>query len=326
MIRRQAGHGGPSGWFRMKFLLMILIAAALAPQARAQAGLDDGTRGRLDNAPLGITVACGAVTDPLCARVVPRIGAKSAAAGVVLSPMDLGPMGPMPADTAYDPVEAVCKGWSAAAIVPADLAVPARDCKGGFSAVGQPLFPLYAFLITRAGGDIRSAADLAGDGAPILVDQSARRLWDEIGGRGIRSRRETQETSDSEEAALKEIADGYADAYFTLAPLDGSLTHRTRTALDVNRRPLYALLDVRVGPRANCLYRVTGVDLGGPAPFTTVSEDAVMVLGRGYREAHAKGGPAVPDALAFAIAGAQDAIRADMHVAPGWRPGPASCH
>jgi hypothetical protein len=53
--------------------------------------------------------------------------------------------------------------------------------------------------------------------------------------------------------------------------------------------------------------------------------DAVMILGRAFRDAHARGGPFAPDVLASAIDATRAAILTDMKSPGDRRPAGASC-
>jgi hypothetical protein len=75
----------------------------------------------------------------------------------------------------------------------------------------------------------------------------------------------------------------------------------------------------------HCLYRLTALDFGGAEPVTTVSTDAVLMLGRVFRDAHARGGPRAADALASAVEASRAAILADMKSPGDWRPPTTSC-
>ena len=116
--------------------------------------------------------------------------------------------------------------------------------------------------------------------------------------------------------------------------LDSDALDRIRLDRDAHRKPLFAFVDVLPGAAflqsgdvsGNCLYRLTGLDFGGPVPVTTISSDAVMIVGRGFRSAHAKGGPAAADVVASAIDAAHAEILTAMKAPSDWRPPAGSCH
>jgi hypothetical protein len=118
-----------------------------------------------------------------------------------------------------------------------------------------------------------------------------------------------------------------------MASLADRLIDRVRLAVDARGKPLYKFIDVRPPPElfrtgdgnGRCLYRLTALDFGGAEPVTTVSTDAVLMLGRRFHDAHARGGPPAADALASAIEASRAAILADMKSPPDWRPAATSC-
>src|SRR5208283_3181537 len=88
-----------------------------------------------------------------------RIGASIAPMGIVPRPVQSG--------DALDTVASVCQGRTAAAIVPADAFAQLAHqpaCVGRVDLVGRPLYPLYGFLVVRAGAAARSLDDFAGGG------------------------------------------------------------------------------------------------------------------------------------------------------------------
>jgi hypothetical protein len=140
-------------------------------------------------------------------------------------------------------------------------------------------------------------------------------------------------TNDDGETALRRIADGSIDGFFTMETLNSGLINQVRLKTDGIGKPLYTFIDVRPGPdftrasdgTGHCLYRLTALDFGGPLPVTTVSVDAVMVVGREFRDAHARSGPRASDALASAIEQTRAAILVDMKSPRDWRPAGTSC-
>jgi hypothetical protein len=133
--------------------------------------------------------------------------------------------------------------------------------------------------------------------------------------------------------ALAQFAGGSADGFFALETLDSDMIDRVRRLVDAHGKPIYAFIDIRpaaeffrIGDGAgHCLYRLTALDFGGGAPVTTISEDAVMILARSSRDAHAKSGPHASDALAAAIDAVEPAILAYMKSPDDWRPAGTAC-
>jgi len=301
------------------FLLRLAAVFALTAGAHAQTPSD--------YAPVTLNVACGEVFRAPCARVLPAIVARIAQSGLVPRPVESG--------GARDTIDAVCRGQTAAAIVPRDAAVQftrAPACLGRYDVVGRPLYPLYAFLVMKADIDLAKrgrpatiAAGLPGSGGQItlgLLSQDNPE-W----------QRMTMVTNDDLDAALQRIADGSIDGYFTVDSLDSDLINRVRFRTDSAGKPLYSFIDVRPGTAflargdgaGHCLYRLTALDFGGASPVTTISVDAVMILGRAFRDTHARSGPRASDALPLAIDQAQGAILTATKSPQGWRPAATSC-
>jgi hypothetical protein len=266
-----------------------------------------------------------------CGKVLPRIAARTARAGLDLKPVASG--------AALDAAAAVCQGQAAAAIVPRDAIAQIAhqpSCLGRYDAVGRPLYPYYAFLVVRADASFRSLDDLAKYGRAIAagVEGSGGQI---TLGFLLRSnpvwQRTAAVTNDDAAIALERIADGSIGGFFAMETLDSELIDRVRLMADTRGKPLYTFIDVRPGADfswagdggGHCLYRLTALDFGGRSPVTTVSVDAVMLLGRAFRDAHARSGPPAAEALAFAIDAAQSAILADMKSPGDWRPVATSC-
>lgn len=280
--------------------------------------------------PIVLPVACGGAAQAACAKVVPRLAARSVQSGIILRPMGSG--------LAIDTAAAVCEGAASAAIVQRDaLAMLARlpGCPGRYDVVGRPLYPWYAFLIVKAGAPFHEFADLAGKrlvvtGAPGSNGQIALAFL--LRSDAALQRKATVLMGDPE-VALDRVAVGAADGYFALASLDSALLNRVRQTLDAHGKPFFSFIDIRPPPEffsdgkaaSHCLYRLTALDFGGGAPVTTISEDAVMVLARSARDAHARGGPRASDVLAGAIDAAEPAILADMKSPDDWRPVGTTC-
>jgi hypothetical protein len=311
-------------------VLALIAAVSLSSGAHAQGSL---TNGPPDYAPVVLYVACGEVFDAACAKVLPRIATRTAQAGLELRPVESG----LPLDAAAT----VCLGQVAVAIVPRDAVAQLGHqpaCLGRYDIVGRPLYPYYAFLVVKAGTPFRRLDDLVSDGRRRVIAAGAEGSGGQIALGVLRRINPDMErgiavTNDEADTALARIADGSIDAFFTMETLGGALIDRIRMKTDPAGKPLYTFIDIHPGPDfwregdggGHCLYRVAAVDFGGSAPVTTLSVDAVMVLGRAFRDAHARGGPKAPDALASAIDVTQAAILTDMKSPSDWRPAATSC-
>jgi hypothetical protein len=310
---------------------LLLVALGLTGGAAAQNTLGKPARTATDYAPIALHVACGELFNAPCGKVLPRIAARIAPMGIDLRPVQSG--------GALDTVAAVCQGQAAAAIAPTDVLAQLAyqpACLGRYDVIGRPLYPLYAFLVARAGATFRSLEDLASDGRDATIAAGADGSGGQITlGALLKSNPPRQRaitiTNDDAPATLERIADGSIDGFFAVESLDSPLINQVRMSTDARGEPLYKFIDVRPGtnlPRADdgrCVYRLTALDFGGTAPVTTVSVDAVMILGRAFRGVHARGGPLAPDALASAIDATRAAILADMKSSADWRPAGSSC-
>jgi len=283
--------------------------------------------------PLTLTVACGELFDPTCAKVLPKIAARTGQAGLNLQAVQSG--------GALDTASVVCAGQVAAAIAPRDaIARLSRqpDCQGRYDIVGPALYPLYALLVVKAGAPFRQFDDLTRDGrlATIAAGEDASAGQATLGFL-LRANPRWEEamtvTGDELANASEQIDDGTIDGFFTMAPLTDDLIDRVRLRVDARGKPLYNFIDVRPPPElfrigdgnGHCVYRLTALDFGGPEPVTTVSTDAVLMLGRTFHDSHARGGPRAADALNSAIEGSRAAILADMKSPGDWRPAATSC-
>jgi hypothetical protein len=252
--------------------------------------------------------------------------------------VDLKPAaGGIPSDT----VTAVCDGHAAAAIVQHDaIALIGRQppCRGHFDLVGQPLYPYYAFLIVRADIPFRQFDEMSGDKRRRVIMAGAEGTGGQITlGFLLRSdpalKRSINVAMGDPDVGLQGVADGSIDGFFAVEPLDSDMISRARRRTDAHGKPLYSFIDIRPPPEffrtgdggGNCLYRLAALDFGGTEPVTTVSLDAVMLIGHTFHDAHARGGPRAADALASAIDAAQTAILADTKSPSDWRPAGTSC-
>jgi len=315
---------------RCLVVLVLLAAIALTTGARAESGMNGQ---RSEYAPITLSVACGGQLRSVCGKVVPRIATETAKAGVVLKPVGSG--------LAVDTAAAVCDGQTAAAIVQRDaVALIAHQpaCLGRYDFVGRPLYPFYAFLVVKAGAPFHQFNDMANDGRRHVIMAGAEGTSGQITlGFLLRSNPFMQRTVVAAlgdlDVGLERVANGSIDGFFSLESLDSDMIDRVRLKTDAHGKPLYAFLDIypmpeffRMGDGAgHCLYRLTALDFGGATPVTTVSVDAVMLLARGFRDGHAKGGPRASDALASAIDAAEPAILAEMRSQGDWRPAGTSC-
>ena len=311
-------------------VLMLVATIGSATGAHAQGSL---TNGRPDYRPIVLHVACGEVFNAPCAKVLPRIAARTARAGLELQPVESG--------LALDTAAAVCQGQVAAAFVPRDAIAQVGNqpaCQGRYDIVGRPLYPYYAFLVVRADAPYRRVDDLAREGRQRAIAAGPPGSGGRVTLGLLRQanpalQRATSVANDDAETALAGVSNGSLDAFFSMETLGGALIDRIRGRRDAAGKPLFAFIDVDPGQDfwregdggGHCLYRLAALDFGGPSPITTVSVDAVMVLGRAFRDAHARGGPSAPDALASAIDSAHAAILTDMKSPPDWRPAGALC-
>ena len=298
---------------RAAFGLACLLSAGAA---LGQGVLDERLRGQLDNAPVTLDIACGPTHEAPCAKILPAIGAKTGPSGVLVAAAP-----PVPFPQAFLDV---CEARAAAAILPRDALTRGKPCAGGVEVLAR-LFPLYGLLIVPAASGFRSLDDLKGGGAPILVDVNGEAMWSSLSLSRQPWTRAIDVTDGGFEDALRRVATGAAGAFFTVAPLEGGVVTWARGARDVNGGPRYAIIDARMGGLP-CFYRHAALDFGGPRPVATMSEDAVLVLGRGFRDAHARGGPPVSAVLPSAIEAARDTIQSTMNVAREWRAAGDSCH
>jgi hypothetical protein len=312
MTRRHAG-------------LLLLAALVLSRDAFGQ--------GTPSYAPLTLRVACGEVFNPVCAKVLPRIAARTAQAGLNLQPVQSG--------GALDAAAVVCAGQVAAAVVPRDAMAQYSHqpaCLGRFDVVGPALYPLYALLLVKADAPFRQLDDLARDGRRTTIaagdeGSGGRTTLALLSASSPGLQQSISVTDDDVATALQRIAEGSIDGLFAMESLAGELIDRARLKTDAHGQPLYRFIDVRPGPEVfragdgggHCLYRLTALDFGGPEPVTTVSTDAVLMLARISRDAHARGGPRAVDALASAIEATRGAILADMKSPGDWRPPNTSC-
>lgn len=308
---------------RRRFAVLLFAAViALSTGAIAQ--------GSSGYAPITLQVACGGLAKPACVKVVPRIASRTAQAGIELKPSGSG--------LALDTAAAVCEGNAAAAVVQRDaLALVARQpsCNGRYDVVGVPLYPWYAFLVVKTGAPFRGLGDMAGKrlvvmGTPGSSGQIALRFL--LQSDPALQKSVTVVMGDSE-IALAWLSNGSADGFFALDTLDSDLIDRVRRTVDAHGKPLYTFIDIRPPPEffhigdgaGHCLYRLTALDFGGAMPVTTVSEDAVMILARASRDAHAKSGPRASDAISAAIDAVDPAILADLKSPSDWRPVNTAC-
>jgi hypothetical protein len=300
---------------RRRFASFAIVAAIV---------LAGGAHGQNDKgyAPVSLAVACGPLTRADCGKVLPAIGSRTALAGLELRAMDGG--------GALGAIGAVCLGQIAAAIVPRDVAARmARepDCRKRYAIVGRPLFPLYALLVVKAGAPFRQLSELT----RIVATDAADLITLELMAPADPPRREAAADF---EAVSQRIADGSIDGWFSVRPLMSDLIDRIRLKTDARGSALFRFIDVRARPDAsretdddgNCLHRRVALDFGGAEPVTTVSTDAVIVLGVAFRDAHARGGPRAAEALASAIDAAATSILAETKSPRDWRPTATSCH
>ncbi|MSP02488.1 MAG: hypothetical protein EXR07_15770 [Acetobacteraceae bacterium] len=288
--------------------------------AVGQSTLDARLRGQLDNAPVALEVACGALDREPCGKILAELSVRTSPKGVVLKQAD-----PMPAQEA---VSAVCEARIAAAIVPRD-ALARADCAERYAIVGPPLFPWYALLVVRADTSLRQWDDLfrvepVTRPLTIATTTTSQAVLERL----PPARREpVSVTNQAPDPALRQLTTGAIDAYLAVETLGGDLIGRVRG------NPRHAFLELRPSQaffragdgKGHCLYRTAALDFGTGPPLTTVSVDAVMILGGTFRAVHAKGGPEAATALTAAIEPARAAILSVTKSPPGWRPAASSC-
>jgi hypothetical protein len=324
--------GGESAFPRvMNFVryVAVLLAFVWTMGAFGQEPRGSGT-------PIVLHVACGGLFRSPCVKAVPKIAAQTAGTRLELKPEGSG--------RTLDTAAAVCEGQTEAAIVQRDaIALTERQpfCRGRYHIVGRPIFPYYAFLIVRADAPYHQFDDLAGNGNP---PSNGRRRLVMAGAEGTggqitlswmlrsnpRLKRAIAVLPGDLDVGLQRVAAGAIDGYFTVDTLDSEMIDRVLRAADAHRKPLFMFIDIRpqteffrIGDfEGNCLYRLTGLDFGDAVPVTTTSVDAVMVLGRAFHDAHAKG---VSDTLTSAIDTADAAILTAMNSPSDWHPAGASC-
>jgi hypothetical protein len=329
-VRDAGGQRHPRRPFAMVLLAAVL---GLTTGAREPGTADPRAPAPTDYAPVVLHVACGALFQASCGRVLPRIAARTGPMGLDLEPVASG--------SALDTAAAVCQGQAAAAIVARDTAVALSHepaCLGRYDVVGRALFPLYAFLVVRADAPFRSLDDFVGGEPRHTVAAGAEGSGGQMTlGFLLRSNAAWQRaiavSDDDADTALERIEDGSIDGLFLMEPLDSPMVDQVRVRTDARGKPVFMFIDLRPGPDlfrvadggGHCLYRLTALDFGGPFPVTTVSADAVMILARAFREAHARSGPFAADALASAIEAVQAGMLADTKSPGGWRPAAASC-
>lgn len=313
--------------------LVLVAAILLITDAQGQGNSNGPVRDGSNHARIVLPVACGGVSTAACAKVLPTIAVRAAQSGVDLKPA----AGGIPTDT----VTAVCDGHAAAAIVQHDaIALIGRQppCRGHFDLVGRPLYPYYAFLIVRADLPFRQLDELSGDKRRHVIMAGAEGTGGQITlGFLLRSdqtlKRSINVAMGDPDVGLRLVANGTIDGFFAVEPLDSDMINRVRRRMDTRGKPLYSFIDIRPPPEffrtgdggGHCLYRLAALDFGGTEPVTTVSLDAVMLIGHLLHDTHARGGPRASDALASAIDAARDALLADTKSPPDWRPAGTSC-
>jgi len=260
-----------------------------------------------DNAPLMLGIGCGLASGSVCAMVVPGLSARTARMGLAATSAP---------GTVAGLAAAVCHGRLAAAILPRAAIPP--GCAA--DVVGPPLFPFYVMAVARAGTSFRHLDDLAEAHRAVAADPALLGLLASVPAwrNGLTIGAATNEDGP------RRVAGGGADAYLALvSPDDPLLARNGGSSRFIDIHPPADLF--RIGDGA-CLWRAAGLDLGSGTPITTISTDAVLLLGRDFRDAHARGGPRAADALADALVKAGTAILTATRSPPDWRPTAATCH
>ena len=305
------------------FVAAVLLAAPIVPDGQAQPALRAAvpsptqTPNPSANAPLELTAACGHLDAPLCAAVLTRLTTRTTRTGIVLKQT-----------TAADPAIAVCEGRIAAAIVPRDAIPP--DCAAKADIVGRALFPWYGVLVVQAGAPIRHLDDMAAAEVPrrLLAPANDPTLANLIRAKPAWQTKIAIAEGDGD-TALRRVIENSADAMFTVSALGGSVIARvlslSTAVVFANIHPGAELFRFSDG-QGHCLYRNVALDFGGKSPITTVSVEAVLLLGRGFRDARARGGPRAADALAGAIEQSQAGLLSDTKSPADWRPGTGACN
>ena len=317
----------------MRGRLAVLAFVALA-------GLSGGARAQKDHAPLTLDVACGPLDRAPCAQVLPRLAAT--AQGMMPRMMPgvtprVTPRG-VEAMTALNAMTGICQArpTAAAALVPRDAIGSLTYC--AVDLVGGPLWPAYALLVVRAGTPFRHLGDLTREAAGgrkrvIAADDAGQIMLDRLLRANPVWRRALAVTRENTPTGLSLVASGNVDAFFTVEAPDGDWVERIRRMTTSAGKPLYGFLDIHPAVaffqeddgKGHCLYRRTGLDVGGTAPVTTVATDVVMVLAAKSRDMRAAGGPRVADVLAAALEATRAGILTDMRVPRDWRPAGVAC-
>jgi hypothetical protein len=291
--------------------------------------------GQTDNsyAPIELTVACDNALLAACQAILLRISARTALSGLRPRAIEADQNGS---------VNAVCGGTAAGAILSRDSAAWSANrpgCAHHFEYVGRPLFPLYALLVVRSDTWFRQLNDLTRAGRTTEISHGPQ-FSSAMFTLGIMAllnpsfRRQWNMTKEDAEDGFRRMSDGTIDAFFTVESLGSPFLDQIRMARDSLGKLRFRIIDVRPDDNVmraddgagNCLYRLTALDFGGPEPVTTISTDAVMVLGRAFHDAHARGGPVVADVLASAIDATRASVLAETKSPPNWRPAATPCH
>lgn len=304
---------------RRLFFLLAALASPLPTWAQPVPGPSA-------YAPVPVPTACGSLNGLACQRILPVLAAQTIHAGLVLTPA---------ADIA--PLAAMCEGLAALAIVPRDAAA-ASACPNRFDAVGQPLYPVYAFLAVLADAPIRHLDDFREEGPNeqprvIVSIGAASVVFEAVRATDPAWRHLVALNAASLDEAFRRLGAGTADGVFVVEPLAADIVGRVRSKLDDKGRPSYRFINIFPGKsmfrtgdgRGHCLYRPAGLDFGGGVTVTTISMDTIAILARGFRDVHARGGPAAGDAVAIAIDRTRDTMLSAAQTQRDWRPAAGSC-
>jgi len=315
----------------MRRTLAVLTLSMLAHTAAAQAPSLTQRLGTTQAAARAeMQVACGKLDKANCAQVLPRI-AEQVAGSVALTPIE--------SEGSFESATGVCLGLVEAAIVQrdaADLRSRQADCAGKIDSVGRPLYPYYGFLVLRADAPYDTLDKLVRntpEGKTLTIAVGADGSGGAVTmGYVLRADPEWKRVATTRnyglETALQRLRDGSLDAFFVMDAPGSPLIDQIGSDKDAkgNRvfqfgdmrpnRAFYAIKDWSGRP----MYQEAVVTPGTFRSTKSVSVDAGMIVGNGFREDRAKNGPKAVDALAAAIDRAQAAIYADTKTPRDWTP------
>jgi TRAP-type uncharacterized transport system substrate-binding protein len=274
--------------FGPKFAVAFFAVLALTGAAAAES-LSDRRQAREKVETVEMEIACGKIDKENCAVVVPEIGAKTAAGGVRLKPLE--------SKGSVESMNGLCDGDVGMAVVQADvLAARATkpECVGKIVLLGSPLYPYEGFMIVRAdvgenkfaemieglkaGAVLRVAAGGSGSGGEMTLRNvlAASPEW--------KQRIDLQ--PDGSATALSKLMDNQIDAFFVMDGPHSPLLQDVRETLDpktkkrafkfVDMRPSDKLAGLRFNGRR--LYATTTIEAHWFSAIKTISTPAVFAI------------------------------------------------